>query len=69
MITTGTTATNTGKAVSLKDILAAVEKVNAIPKGKWVLISPDGRAWMDEDIREIAPIFMGFMAQRHGGIF
>lgn len=32
----------------MEDILKAKEKINAMPKGKWMLVAPDGRVWADE---------------------
>ena len=52
MHTTATTGTT--KAFTLDDILKAKQKIDAIPKGKWMLVAPNGRVWADEDPKALA---------------
>jgi len=53
--TRGTTATaGAQKPLRLEDILKAAEKIKAMPKGKWMLVAPDGRVWADEDPQKLA---------------
>lgn len=49
-----TKTTNVPKSVTLEEILKVVEKINSFPKGKWMLVSPDGRVWSDEDPQKLA---------------
>jgi len=44
-----TATTNTPQSFTLDDILKAKQKIDAMPKGKWMLVAPDGRVWADED--------------------
>lgn len=51
---TATATTAVPKAFTLDDILKAKQKIDAMPKGKWVLVAPDGRMWADEDPKAVA---------------
>lgn len=50
----GTTAILAGaqKPLRLEDVLKAAEKIKAMPKGKWMLVAPDGRVWVRKQINE-----------------
>jgi len=52
-----TTAT-TGPATTLKlaDLEKAVEKLRGIPPSKWLLVSPEGHVWTDEDPMVLARV-------------
>ena len=47
------------RSFTLDDLKAAMDKVKAIPKGRWILIAPDGRAWADEKPAEVLRAMMG----------
>lgn len=44
--------------VSLEMMLETKSRIEALPKGKWVLISPDGKAWVEEDPAELLKVLL-----------
>lgn len=53
-----TTAATTGPVTALKlaDLEKTVEKLRGLPPTKWMLVSPDGHVWADEDPMKLAHI-------------
>lgn len=51
----GTTASTVqGPTITVAELLRTAERLGAMPKGKWMLVAPDGRVWADEEIGPIA---------------
>lgn len=48
-----------GEKLTLQDMEATVEKLRGIPPAKWLLVSPDGRMWAEEDVRKLMLVLMG----------
>lgn len=49
----------TGKTLTLQDMEAVVDKLRGIPPAKWLLVSPDGRVWAEEDVCKLILVLMG----------
>lgn len=58
----GTTATTSGmptKLLTMAEIDAAINKLRGIPPSKWMLVSPSGVIWTDENPMKLAHILAG----------
>jgi hypothetical protein len=51
---TTATATNAPRSLTFADIERVARDLQSLPKGKWMLVAPDGRMWQDESPRKIA---------------
>lgn len=51
-----TFTTNTPSPMTMAEVQAAVEKIRGIPPSKWLLISPTGATWAEEDPTVLAAI-------------
>lgn len=53
-MTTTTASTSITSAPSVLDLVAARIAIDAgAPSKEWMLISPDGRAWVTEDVQKL----------------
>lgn len=54
----------TKAAPKLQDFEAAMQKLRGTPPAKWMLIAPDGRAWVSADPLALAEILDGQVPPR-----
>ena len=55
-----TASTNTNPLATLDQMLEAKRKFDKLPKGEWLLISPDGRVWGSPNPAELLPILIPY---------
>jgi hypothetical protein len=62
----GTSSVGPEKPFSFDEFLVARKGLDALPKGKWALMAPNGRVWAEEDPMRLAQR-LAMMAMSEGG--
>lgn len=53
-------STNLNQLATLEQVIEAKRKIEKLPKGEWLLISPDGRIWGSPDPAELLPVLLPY---------
>jgi len=59
MMTQTSTVPSQEKAISVEEMLAAMNKARLMPKPKWAVIAPDGRTWFEQDPLKLVSVLIG----------